>query len=285
MPGRSDSFVPSRFGFAVDHESLRSEERRERSWAQMLLDTEHLSAELLDDLASVDDDECQRQSLCSDWSVRDIVVHLVVGDSLAAASLQGGKVFGTVTADESWLEGQSRRLVDNHADMSWAEALGRFNTGRARLLEVAAGLSPESLRVPVDWGAKPISAFALVQSRLMETWVHGWDIREPLLMKHIVDDRAWWIADMFVRHIPYALVKNDRQVPHAQLEVELTKTGGGTWSRRLGEEPWRSIALEGDALHWIAWSTRRLRNHIAAPPVNADDDSLVDIRESARCFA
>jgi uncharacterized protein (TIGR03083 family) len=137
----------------------------------------------------------------------------------------------------------------------------------------------------VDWGAQPISRFSLIQSRLMETWVHGWDLRYGLGITHPYDDRAWWLSDLLVRHVPYALAKDGRPVPDADLKFELAGAGGGSWTRSIGTPPRRPLRLAGTALGWLAWGSGRLRELIPAPSAGSDTPAARDIVETARYFA
>jgi hypothetical protein len=82
---------------------------------------------------------------------------------------------------------------------------------------------------------------ALVQSRLVEYWIHGWDIRWARGLPHPFDDRAWWLADACVRHVPYALEKQGA-VAGARIRVSLFGVAGGEWDRVRARERRRSLA-------------------------------------------
>ena len=130
----------------------------------------------------------------------------MVGDDLASRTLQGEDCFPESTDDEQVLQSESRARVERLGPLDLEAAVAQFRVGRHRLLGQLAD-SQADLRENVSWASKPISTFSMIQSRLMETWVHGWDLRHPLGIPTSFDDRAWWLTDIGVRHVPYSLAK------------------------------------------------------------------------------
>jgi hypothetical protein len=80
----------------------------------------------------------------------------------------------------------------------------------------------------------------LVQSRVMEWWLHGEDVLagggNPPRLEH---PPIFCVNDLAVRTIPYALSLAGLSFPGKSLLVELQAVGGGTWHWGLapGERP------------------------------------------------
>ena len=110
-------------------------------------------AALVDDLRSLDDARWAERSLCGDWTVHDVVAHLV--DSARTTRL--GFVFGLARAGFDF-DRQNTRGVERHRGASPQETLERLG-------EVASRRSTPP--APLD-------------SRLVDEVVHGEDIRRPL---------------------------------------------------------------------------------------------------------
>ena len=236
------------------------ERRRGRSWTQLADDLATLSEELVADLEELTTRHGRTTSLCEGWDVRDVVVHLVVGDDLASRTLQGEDCFPHPTDDEQVLQSESRARVERLGPLDLEAAVERFRVGRHRLLGQLAGLSQADLRENVSWASKPISTFSMVQSRLMETWVHGWDLRHPLGIPTSFDDRAWWLTDIGVRHVPYSLAKAGVVAGPVELTVSLDGPAGGSWTRTFAgaaETRPSSVRVSGPAWAWAVLVTRR----------------------------
>ena len=67
----------------------RAGERRARDWGRLLADLGTMGDDLFADLDGITVAGARTASLCPGWSVRDVVVHFVVGDELARRALQG----------------------------------------------------------------------------------------------------------------------------------------------------------------------------------------------------
>lgn len=161
-----------------------------------------LGDELTQDLARLTERQGEVGSQCTGWTVRDFVVHLSVGDDLAERSLRGENCFPSPTYDERSLQQDAFARVASVGQIDLAAAVAMFVERWRRLLDLIVGLPATAQGQPVEWVAKPLSRFALVQSRLMETWVHSWDLRQPLGLATAYDDRAWWVSDLGIRHVP-----------------------------------------------------------------------------------
>ena len=110
-------------------------------------------AALIEDLMDLPDEAWERQSLCGEWTVHDVVAHLV--DTARTTRL--GFVLGLARARFDF-DLQNARGVQRHRCASPQETLESFR------------------RVVVRRSTPP----APLDSRLVEAVVHGEDIRRPL---------------------------------------------------------------------------------------------------------
>ncbi|WP_022881022.1 maleylpyruvate isomerase family mycothiol-dependent enzyme [Gryllotalpicola ginsengisoli] len=108
---------------------------------------------LADDVAGLDGDQWQARSLCSDWSVEQVVAHLT-----ASATLGPARWFASVVGARFDFDLHNQRRMLEHLGSSPAETLARF---RAVVTSTTAAPGP-------------------VTAWLGEIVVHSEDIRRPL---------------------------------------------------------------------------------------------------------
>jgi uncharacterized protein (TIGR03084 family) len=272
LPGPDDGFGPR---------------RRERSWDRLLGDLATVGSDLTTDLRALDVARGEVPSLCTGWSVRDVVVHLVVGDDLALRALDGERPLPEPTDDDTVLQDLAVRLVREQGDIPLGEAIGRYADRRRELLAALGRLSEADLGEEVPWAATAVSRRALVQSRLMETWIHGWDVRRPLGIAQPFDDRVWWVCDLAVRTLPYAFAKERRRPPAGTVRVELGGPGGGVWERRLPGGAEGTVRLAGPSWAWLVLAGRRdVRPDLARAALTVDPaDAACALLDPVRAFA
>ena len=114
-------------------------------------------ASLIADLEHLDDEQWQQPSLCGDWTVHDVVAHLVD----TARTTRAGFVLGLARARFDF-DRQNARGVERERGASPQETLERLGMVASRRSTPPA---------PLD-------------SRLVEAVVHGEDIRRPLGLRH-----------------------------------------------------------------------------------------------------
>ncbi len=223
------------------------------------------------------------QSPCVGWRNRDVMAHLAAQDT-AAAQIIGGEAaeefdaFRDANGGELWVDGfnewavtvreplPARRLISD-----WGRAAGLFLERTAALPEADwAGR-----RVP--WVAGEIGVRYLVQSRVIEWWLHGEDIRAGAGLEENL--QHWPIhltADMGIRMLPYALGQAGLSFPGRSVRVDLEGMGGGSWhwglsSRETPAEDKKPDAfIEGRAHPFALVAGRR-----ALAAAFLDDGSLV----------
>lgn len=182
-------------------------------------------------------DVWDRDSVSAGWRNRDIVAHLASTDVAAAAVVAGE----TPTEIEEFAKAHPDEPLD--ADSLNAVAVARragepFRSvvrewgSAADILLARAGKIPadEWATRRVAWVAGPIGISYLVQSRVMEWWLHGEDIRaggdNPPRLEH---GPIFCTNDLAVRTIPYALGIAGHSFPGRTVKVELEAVGGGEW--------------------------------------------------------
>jgi uncharacterized protein (TIGR03083 family) len=180
----------------------------------------------------------EQPSVSPGWRNGDIIAHLASTEVAAAASIAG-----EVPAEfEEYLKeaGPGDRIsVDDFNEFAVRKrAEEPFRTvvtewGRAAdlfLARAAAIPADDWSRLRVEWMAGPIGVSYLIQSRVMEWWLHGEDIRagggNPPRLEH---PPIFCVNDLAVRTIPYALSLAGLSFPGRSIKVQLEAVGGGEW--------------------------------------------------------
>jgi uncharacterized protein (TIGR03083 family) len=147
-------------------------------------------------------------SLSDGWRNRDVLAHLASCEVIAAATIAGEAM--TEVAADLFLA-----RCSNLPEDEWA--------GR-RVYWIAG-----QLRVPY-----------LLQSRVMEWWLHGEDIRAGAdLEPRRVHRAIYCVNDLAIRTLPYALNLAGLSFPGRTVQVDLEGAGEGSWRYALaaGERP------------------------------------------------
>jgi len=125
-------------------------------------------------------------STCQGWAVRDVVGHLILGAELYTSVISRG-LQGNITP----LEGLPAAGTANAASASalldqlsvarreslGAQLLPTFHATGAHLCELLAGRHPQAWNTPCYHPAGLLPVRTLVDLRLGEVVMHGWDIR------------------------------------------------------------------------------------------------------------
>jgi uncharacterized protein (TIGR03083 family) len=171
------------------------------------------------------------------WRNRDIVAHLAATDEAAAAAL-AGEVPAEIESFVRSLDGRPFSLdefnassVGKRAEAPFREVVREWGRAADRFLSGAAAMGSEDWTSrKVQWTAGEIGVSYLIQSRVMEWWLHGEDLREgggnPPRLEH---PPIYCVNDLAVRTIPYALALAGLSFPGRSVRVELEAVGGGTW--------------------------------------------------------
>ena len=178
----------------------------------------------------------EADSVCRGWRNRDIVAHLAAQDTAAAQLLAGEPAaefdaFREANGGELWVNGFNEWAVEVRKDLPARQVIADWGRAAAAFLTLAARGPEEAWQTAkVDWVAGEIGVRYLVQSRMIEWWFHGEDIREGGGLEE--NPQHWPVYltnDLAVRMLPYALGQAGLSFPGRSIRVDLEGVGEGTW--------------------------------------------------------
>jgi uncharacterized protein (TIGR03083 family) len=180
------------------------------------------------------------------WRNRDIVAHLASTETAAAAVLGGEapselEEFLKANDGDLSVDAFNRFAVERRADLPFRQVVREWGGAVDLLLNRASTVTDQEWTTrKVPWMAGPIGVSYFLQSRVMEWWFHGEDLRaggaNPPRLEH---PPIFCVNDLAIRTIPYALSLAGLSFPGRSIKVELEAVGGGAWHRGLapGEVP------------------------------------------------
>src|SRR6266550_97497 len=213
------------------------------------------------------------ESVSVGWRNRDIIAHLAASD-VAAAAVIGGEAPAEIEEYAKTLTGGDRFTVDDYNQWTVDRRAGEsfraivLEWGRAAdlLLARAGRIPPDEWRErSVPWVTGEIRVGYLLQSRVMEWWLHGEDIGTAAeLPPRIEHPPLHCVNDLAIRTIPHALQLADLSYPGTSVKIELQGAGGGTWHQGLAtrefpepdKEP--NAVIEGRAYSFALVAGRRI---------------------------
>jgi len=237
------------------------------------------------------------------WRTRDIVGHLAAGE-VAAAAVVGGEVPAEL---EEFMKsrGGAPMALDEFNDWTvqrrsnqplfsvireWGAAADLF------LARSAAITQQEWTSRKVLWMAGEIGVSYLIQSRVMEWYLHGEDILvtggNPPRLEH---PPIFCVNDLAVRMIPYALALAGLSFPGRSVRVELEGVGEGSWHRGLAaretpppdKAPDALIEGRGHAFCLVAGRRASANDYLAEGVLQTggDDELAETVLRHLRAFA
>jgi uncharacterized protein (TIGR03083 family) len=188
-------------------------------------------------------DGWEQPSSCAGWWNRDVIAHLGGQDTAAAHLFRGDPAEeidayrATLASGEAFtVDGLNAFLVNNRSALSYREVLTTWGQAAEATLDFAAALSDDSWRDHrFPWLLGDIAARYLVQSRVVEWWVHGEDIRSTTGLGP--QNQHWPIyltVDMGVRMLPWTLGEAGIDLQGASVQIDLEGAGEGSWHWGLG---------------------------------------------------
>ena len=132
-------------------------------------------------LAELSEQEWMAPSRCAEWSVRDVVAHLVGVNAFWNGSIRAG-LAGTPTRFLGGFDPAATPplMVDAMSEITVPGLLADFITTNDALLGVTAELTDESWSVLAESPAGHVSIRLLAQHAWWDCWVHERDIALPL---------------------------------------------------------------------------------------------------------
>lgn len=113
-------------------------------------------------LVDVREDQWHAPTPCTDWDVREVVNHLVLGDDLTSEVLRGGAELGFGAFDPTTQDGLGEDPVASHRG--------------ATVKLVAALRQPDVLEQVFALPIGTVPGFVILHLRTVEALVHGWDV-------------------------------------------------------------------------------------------------------------
>lgn len=186
-------------------------------------------------------------SVSPPWRNRDLVAHLAASD-VAAATVLGGEAPAEfeefIKSREGGtfdLEGFNRWSVERRANEPFRSVVTEWGRAADLLLARMSKIPGEEWSArKVPWVGGEIRVGYLLQSRVMEWWLHGEDIRAGAdLPPRIEHPPIFAVNDLAIRMIPYAVGAEGRSFAGKSVLIDLEAAGGGSWHQGLaaGERP------------------------------------------------
>jgi uncharacterized protein (TIGR03083 family) len=185
-------------------------------------------------------------SAADGWWNRDVMAHLGAGDT-AAAQLVAGEPSQELDAyreqlgDESFtVDGWNAWTVARRAGIETRELLDVWGRAAESLLEYAARLDDEEWRdARYPWVAGDIAPKYLVQSRVIEWFLHGEDMRATngVAQGWQIGWQHWPVyltIDLAVRMLPWALGQIGVDLRGRSVQIDVSGAGEGSWHWGLG---------------------------------------------------
>jgi uncharacterized protein (TIGR03083 family) len=214
----------------------------------------------------------EKPSACDGWWNRDVMAHLAASDTAAAQLMKGDPAeeledYRAGLGDaEFTVDGFNAWTVDRRSGLPVREILTTWGKAAEAFLAYAALLSEddwESKRFA--WLAGDIAARYLVQTRVVEWWLHGEDVRAT---NGLGPQWQHWpihlTIDLGVRMLPWALARAGFELTGRIVRVEVEGAGEGSWHWGLGAgevPPYRrqpDAVIEGRAPQLALVAGRRL---------------------------
>ncbi len=247
-------------------------------------------------------DSWEKDSACAGWRNRDVLAHLAAQE-IAAAQVVGGEeatefqAFRAANDRDFWVDGFNEWAVEVRKDVPTRQLAIDWGKAASTFLDRAASIPDQdwpSTRVP--WVAGEIGVRYLVQSRVIEWWLHGEDIRRGAGLE---DNLQHWplhlINDMGIRMLPYAFGLAGLSLPGASVQIDLEGVGGGSWHWGLaaGETPAEDkkpdAFIEGRAAAFALVAGRRVAAEhfldLGTLVVGGDEDLALAVLEHIRAYA
>jgi uncharacterized protein (TIGR03083 family) len=188
----------------------------------------------------------EQPSAATGWWNRDVMAHLAAADT-AAAQLVAGVPAEELDAFRASLDGQvfttdawNAWAVNRRSGMETRVILDTWGAAAESLLEHCARLTDAQWRDDrFPWLAGDIAATYLLQSRVVEWFLHGEDMRATngVAGGWQFGWQHWPVhlaIDLGVRMLPWALAQAGHDLSGRSIEITVSGAGEGAWHWGLG---------------------------------------------------
>lgn len=199
---------------------------------------------LIELLSGLSDEDWNKPTSCSQWSVKDVASHLLGGE-IGILSRKRDEYLYAGSPIKNWEE---LVALINRLNDAWVKATRRLSprllcdlmriTGE-QVCEYFKSLDPFAMGDPVDWaGAGPAPVWLDLAREYTERWHHQQQIRDAAGKPGLKEPRFFApVLDAFVRALPHTY--RNIQAKNATL-VALTISGdsGGRWCLLRESDIW-----------------------------------------------
>ncbi|MEP6757641.1 MAG: maleylpyruvate isomerase family mycothiol-dependent enzyme [Actinomycetota bacterium] len=188
----------------------------------------------------------EQPSAAAGWWNRDVMAHLSAGDT-AAAQLVAGEpaeelnLFRAESDDASFsTDAWNAWTVNRRSGLDTRQVLETWGAAAESLLVHAARLSDDEWRDRrYPWLAGDIATRYLLQSRIVEWFLHGEDMRATngVAIGWQINWEHWpahLTIDLGVRMLPWALAKAGHDLAGRSVKIDVSGAGAGVWHWGLG---------------------------------------------------
>ncbi|HEX6844021.1 MAG TPA: maleylpyruvate isomerase family mycothiol-dependent enzyme [Actinomycetota bacterium] len=193
-----------------------------------------------------DPESWEQPSAAEGWWNRDVMAHLAAADT-AAAQLVAGEPAAEYEEFRAALDGRpfdvdalNAWCVARRSGLATREVLETWGRAADSLLAHAARLSDEDWReARYAWVAGDIAPRYLLQSRVVEWFLHGEDMRATNGVRDgwQINWQHWPVhltIDLGVRMLPWALAQAGHDVRGRSIQIDVSGAGEGSWHWGLG---------------------------------------------------
>lgn len=199
-------------------------------------------------------------SAAAGWWNRDVMAHLGAADTAAAQLLAGGpaeeldEYRGQLGDAPFTVDGWNAWTVNRRSGAEVRQLLEVWGKAADAVLGFAARLAPEEWEANrYPWVAGEIAPRYLIQSRVVEWFLHGEDMRATngvargwqLMWQHWP---AHLTIDLGVRMLPWALAQTGFDGRGRSVQIDLEGAGEGSWHWGLGAGEVPSANKKPDAI-------------------------------------
>lgn len=247
---------------------------------------------LLDLLGGLAEEEWAAPTVCPDWSVKDVALHLLGADLAKLARCRDGFVDPSFAPPGADLTDWTTLVGALDAwNEQWVRATRRLSprvlcdllemTGPA-MYDYFVGLDLTALGETVSWaGPEPVPTWLDVAREYTERWTHQQQIREALGRPGLTERRFFApVLATFVHALPHTL-RSVAAAEGARLRLRIIGDSGGAWQAVRVAGRWQlcrdepasvdaTLPLDQD----LAWRlfTRGISAAQARPSVSLDGD-------------
>ena len=166
-------------------------------------------------LGGLNDEQWATPSLCPDWTVRDVMIHLA-----AVESMLSGEAPGAFT--DSLPFEQVVGWMNDVAELDNAGVLDRYRQMIASRRAELAAVTEAEMELPSLTPVGPQTFGRFMAIRVFDFWVHEHDIRTPLgLPGHDSGSAAEMAIDEIYRSLPYIVGKKIGLPDGMTLQIEI----------------------------------------------------------------